>query len=150
MAEVEIMSMIRHKHVIRLLEVFETTHYLYMVLEHANGGDLLNHVQRVKAMTEDETRPVFKQILYGIAHCHCRSVLHRDIKLDNILIGDKGNVKVCDFGISRLIKDSKSMIVENCGTPAYMAPETFSEKGYCGFMSDIWSLGILLYAMVCG
>ena len=72
MAEVEIMSMIRHKHVIKLLEVFETTHYLYMVLEHADGGDLLNHVQRVKAMTEDEARPVFKQILYGIAHCHCR------------------------------------------------------------------------------
>ena len=144
------MSAIKHKHIIRLLEVFETNQYLFMVLEYAEGGDLLHHVNNVKAMTEEEAKKVFKQIVLGVAHCHCRSVLHRDIKLENILIGEKGNVKLCDFGISQLIEDPNLLIVEKSGTPPYMSPESFSEKGFNGFMSDIWSLGVLLYAMVCG
>ena len=144
------MSAIKHRHVIRLLEVFETNQYLFMVLEYAEGGDLLHHLNNVKAMSEEEAKKVFKQVVFGVAHCHCRSVLHRDIKLENILIGEKGNVKLCDFGISQLINDPNLLIVEKSGTPPYMSPESFSEKGFSGFMSDIWSLGVLLYAMVCG
>ena len=101
-------------------------------------------------MTEDEARPFFKQIVYGVAHCHCHSVLHRDIKLENILIGENGNAKLCDFGISQLVEDPKKIVFNNAGTPPYMSPEQCSERGYSGFMSDIWSLGILLYTMVCG
>ena len=89
-------------------------------------------------------------MVYGIAHCHCRSVLHRDIKLDNILLDEKGNVKVCDFGISRPLEDLAEPIMEQCGTPAYIAPEILYEDGYKGFKSDIWGLGVLLYAMVTG
>lgn len=149
-AEVKLMSAIRHRHVIRLLEVFETNHHLFMVLEYADGGDLLHHVKKVKALTEDEARPLFKQIVYGIAHCHCRSVVHRDIKLDNILIDEAGHVKICDFGISRLLDDPSAVLFEQCGTPAYIAPEILADSGYSGFKSDIWGLGVLLYAMVCG
>ena len=144
------MSAIRHRHVIKLLEVFETNKYLFMVLEYAEGGDLLQHINKVKAMTEDEAKPLFKQIVYSIAHCHCRSVLHRDIKLENILIGETGDAKLCDFGISQLVDNPKQIIYDKSGTPPYMSPETFSEQGYSGFMSDIWSLGVLLYTMVCG
>ena len=150
LAEVKLMSAIRHRHVIRLLEVFETNQYLFMVLEYAPGGDLLHHLKKVKAMTEDEARPFFRQIVYGIAHCLCRSVLHRDIKLENILIGENGNAKLCDFGISSLVTDPKKIATDKSGTPPYMSPESFSEEGYSGFMSDIWSLGVLLYTMVCG
>lgn len=117
------MSAIRHRHVIRLLEVFETAHHLFMVLEYAGGGDLLHLVKKRRALTEDEARPLFRQIVYGIAHCHCRSVLHRDIKLDNILLDENGFVKVCDFGISKLLEDPTSVTFEQCGTPAYIAPE---------------------------
>ena len=144
------MSAIRHRHVIRLLEVFETNHHLFMVLEYADGGDLLHHVKKVKALTEDEARPLFRQIVYGIAHCHCRSVIHRDIKLDNILIDESGFVKICDFGISKLLEDPKAVLFEQCGTPAYIAPEILADIGYSGFASDVWGLGVLLYAMVCG
>ena len=88
-------------------------------------------------------------MLYGLAHCHCRSVLHRDIKLDNILLDGEEGVKLCDFGVSRLMKKGQ-MIKEQCGTPAYLAPEIIEDKGYEGFYVDVWSLGVVLYAMLCG
>jgi serine/threonine protein kinase len=90
---------------------------------------------------------MFKQIVYGLAHCHCRSVLHRDIKLDNILMDNEGSIKICDFGVSRLINKGQ-IIQEQCGTPAYLAPEIIADEGYEGFYVDIWSLGVLLYAML--
>ena len=77
-------------------------------------------------------------------------MLHRDIKLENILIGENGDAKLCDFGISSLVDDPKRIVHDKSGTPPYMPPESFSEEGYSGFMSDIWSLGVLLYVMVCG
>ena len=149
-SEVALMSAIRHKHIIRLLEVFESTNHMYMAFEYAAGGDLLQLVKRKRCLTEHESKPIFRQVVYGIAHCHCRSVLHRDIKLDNILLDERGNVKVCDFGISRTVENPCEPILEQCGTPAYIAPEILYEDGYKGFKSDIWGLGVLLYAMVTG
>ena len=118
-----------------------------MVMEYAGGGDLYLLVKNSKFLTEDETKYIFKKIAQGIAHCHCRSVLHRDIKLDNILLDGEGGVKICDFGVSRLVTKDE-MIQEQCGTPAYLAPEMSSNSYYCGFYVDIWSLGILLYIML--
>ena len=100
-------------------------------------------------MSEDDTKYIFKKIVHGIAHCQCRSVLHRDIKLDNILLDGEGGVKICDFGVSRLITKT-DVIHEQCGTPAYLAPEMSSNSQYSGFYVDIWSLGILLYVMLQG
>ena len=87
--------------------------------------------------------------MYGIAHIHCRSVIHRDIKLDNILLDSEKGVKICDFGVSKIIKKGQQ-IKEQCGTPAYLAPEIILDQGYEGFFVDIWSLGVLLYAMLLG
>lgn len=88
-------------------------------------------------------------MVYGLGHCHCRSVLHRDVKLDNILMDGEGGIKLCDFGVSRLVKKNQ-IIKEQCGTPAYLCPEIILDDGYEGFYADIWSLGVLLYAMVQG
>lgn len=147
--EVHLLKKVRHQNVIRLLEVFESPKHLLMVMEYAGGGDLLQYVKKRRRLEEDEARKIFRQVVYGLAHCHCRSVLHRDIKLDNILLDNDGEIKICDFGVSRIIKKNQK-ITEQCGTPAYIAPEIISDNGYEGFSADIWSMGVLLYAMLCG
>lgn len=73
-------------------------------MEYVGGGDLLQYIKKNKRLEEDETKIIFKQIVYGLGHCHCRSVLHRDIKLDNILMDKEGGIKLCDFGVSRLVR----------------------------------------------
>lgn len=85
----------------------------------------------------------------GLKYCHSKNILHRDIKLDNILLTSEGDVKICDFGVSKLVKPGEIM-TEQCGTPAYIAPEVFENKGYEGYCSDIWSAGVVLYAMLYG
>eukprot|EP01022_Parablepharisma_sp_SALTPOND_P004426 TRINITY_DN120265_c1_g1_i1.p3 TRINITY_DN120265_c1_g1~~TRINITY_DN120265_c1_g1_i1.p3 ORF type:complete len:335 (-),score=40.08 TRINITY_DN120265_c1_g1_i1:233-1237(-) len=146
--EVYILKKIRHANVIRLLEVFEGPKHLFIVMEYASGGDLLRYVKKKGRLSEPEARGIFRQIVFGLGHIHARGVLHRDIKLDNILLDADGSVKICDFGVSKIIiKGDK--IKEQCGTPAYIAPEVISNEGYEGFYIDHWSLGVLLYAMLC-
>jgi serine/threonine protein kinase len=92
---------------------------------------------------------LFKQIIEAIGYIHSRSIVHRDIKLDNILLDGKGNVKIGDFGVSRLVKKGEIMR-EQCGTPAYIAPEILRDRGYQGFKVDIWSAGVVLFSMLYG
>ena len=106
--EVYILKKIRHSNIIRLLEVFESSKHLLMVMEYADKGDLL-HSNLVGNMTEAQGKYIFKQIVCGLAHCHCRSVLHRDIKLDNILLDGETGVKICDFGVSKMIAKGVSI-----------------------------------------
>ena len=94
-------------------------------------------------------KSVFKQLIEGIQYCHSKSILHRDIKLDNILLSSNGEIKICDFGVSKLVKGDEKM-TEQCGTPAYIAPEILLDRGYQGFGIDIWSAGVVLYAMLYG
>ena len=77
-------------------------------------------------------------------------VVHRDIKLENLLIDEEGQIKICDFGVSKQIDKKSQMISGVSGTPAYMAPEILKDKEYNGFACDIWSLGVCLFAIVCG
>ena len=149
---------LRHPHVISLREVFLTQQHLVLVMEFAPGGDLFTYVRSRAGLPEPEARWFFQQIVIAIDYCHRLGVCSRDIKLENTLLDAPPGptarplVKLCDFGFS---KDSNyhSAPGSRVGTPAYLAPEVISAgegARYDGAAADLWSLGVLLYVMVCG
>ena len=148
--EIYILKKIKHVNVIRVLEVFETLDQVLIVMEYAGGGDLLHYVKSKKHLTEEEAKPIFKQIVYGLAHIHSRNVLHRDIKLDNILLDSDCGVKICDFGVSKII-DKKQTINDQCGTPAYIAPEIISGEvfDFVIFCRDIKGFMLIIGVLEC-
>lgn len=146
--EVFIMKKLNHRNIIRLLEVFESNKNVMIVLEYAGGGDLLQIIKARGRLTEDECRGIFYQVIEAVKACHSMGIIHRDIKLDNILLtSDYTDIKLCDFGVSRFAKAGEK-VNEQCGTPAYLAPEIIADLGYEPFYVDIWSMGVLLYAML--
>jgi serine/threonine protein kinase len=122
---------------------------MLFVMEMCAGGDLLNYVRKRRRLNEGVCKRLFRQIVEGLGHIHSRGIIHRDIKLDNILVDGKGNLKVADFGVGRTVKKGEKMR-EQCGTPAYIAPEILIDEGYEGFGVDMWSAGVVLYAMLYG
>eukprot|EP01022_Parablepharisma_sp_SALTPOND_P013440 TRINITY_DN17_c0_g1_i1.p4 TRINITY_DN17_c0_g1~~TRINITY_DN17_c0_g1_i1.p4 ORF type:complete len:463 (+),score=67.94 TRINITY_DN17_c0_g1_i1:1612-3000(+) len=149
MQEFSILKLLHHPSVIKLYETFESKKHILFVIELCAGGDLLNYVRRRRKLKENVAKYIFKQLIEGLQHCHSRGILHRDIKLDNVLLNAKGDIKICDFGVSKIVKKGEKMM-EQCGTPAYIAPEILRDKGYEGFAVDIWSAGVALYAMLYG
>jgi serine/threonine protein kinase len=149
MQEFSILKQLRHPSVIRFYETFESTKHILFVMELCAGGDLLNYVRKRKRLKENMAKSIFKHLIEGLEHCHSRSILHRDIKLDNVLLNGVGDIKICDFGVSKIVKKCVRM-TEQCGTPAYIAPEILRDKGYEGFGVDIWSAGVALFAMLYG
>jgi serine/threonine protein kinase len=149
MHEVLLLRRVKHLNIVRLFEYFETEKHILIVIELCKGGDLLNYVRRRRRLKEDVAKCLFKQLIESLAYCHSKSILHRDIKLDNILLDANGLVKICDFGVGKIVRRGEKM-TEQCGTPAYIAPEILRDEGYYGFAVDIWSSGVVLYAMLYG
>lgn len=147
--EVRILKMLDHKNITSLLEVFENKKYFFFVMDYAEEGDILQLLKEKGPLTEDFARYLVIQVIEGLKHCHKRGVLHRDIKLDNVLLASDYVAKVCDFGVSCILKKGQ-VLYEQCGTPAYIAPEVISGDGYSSFQPDLWNMGIMLYAMVTG
>ena len=112
-------------------------------------GDLLGFIRKRSKISENAAKIIFKQLIEGLKYIHSNNIVHRDIKLDNILIDLSNTVKICDFGVSKNINPGDIMH-EHCGTPAYIAPEIFKDKGYEGYECDVWSAGVTLYYMVGG
>lgn len=149
MQEFSILKKLRHQSVIRLFESFESNKHILFVFELCSGGDLLTYVRKQKRLKEPVAKKVFLQLVEGLQHCHSRGILHRDVKLDNVLLNGVGAIKICDFGVSKVVSKGERM-TEQCGTPAYIAPEILRDKGYEGFGVDIWSAGVALFAMLYG
>ena len=151
--ETELMKRFNHKNITKILEVFNDEEYMLIIMEYINGGNLFSFVKKRRKLSEKMAKFLFRQIILGIQHIHSKNVVHRDIKLENILIDFDNNVKICDFGIGKVLENEDELLYDKCGTPMYMAPEIIlanDDNGYKGFPVDIWSSGITLYIMLSG
>ncbi|CAM8955677.1 unnamed protein product [Rhodiola kirilowii] len=151
--EITTMKLIKHPNVIRLLEVLASRTKIFIVLEYASGGDLFDKIANEGRLKEDEARRFFQQLMHAIDYIHSRGVCHRDLKLENVLLDGSSNIKVSDFGFSAVSlqdDDSYSLFHTACGSPNYVAPEILTNKGYDGATADVWSCGVILFAMLAG
>eukprot|EP00795_Rhopilema_esculentum_P016957 gene16957-8455_t len=146
--EVEIMKFLRHQHVLKLYQVMETSNMMYIVTEYASNGEMFAHIDKTGRLSEEEARRIFCQILSAVDYCHQRHVVHRDIKTENLLLDENMNLKIADFGFGNFFKDNEHL-KSWCGSPPYAAPEIFEGKEYFGPEVDLWSLGVVLYVLVC-
>ena len=135
--------------IVKILENYETKNHICIVMEYICAGDLFSYIKKRSKLTENVAKFIFKQIILAIQYIHRNNIVHRDIKLDNILIDLDNNVKICDFGVSKIIKKG-DILFDQCGTPTYIAPEILKNNGYDGFPVDIWSAGVVLYSMLNG
>lgn len=147
--EITILTSLDSQYIIKLYEIFENDKWIFLVLEYIDDLDLLNWLKNNGKFSEETFFPIFIQICRGLYYLQKKHILHWDIKLDNILINKNNEIKICDFGISRLLFPDV-ITYEHIGTPAYLAPEIIKESGYKNYQSDIWSLGIMSFIAMTG
>ncbi|ROL54669.1 NUAK family SNF1-like kinase 1 [Anabarilius grahami] len=147
--EIEIMSSLRHPHIISIYEVFENKDKIVIVMEYASKGELYDYISERRRLTERETRHFFRQIVSAVHYCHKNGVVHRDLKLENVLLDENCNIKIADFGLSNLYHKDK-LLQTFCGSPLYASPEIVNGRPYRGPEVDSWALGVLLYTLVYG
>ncbi|XP_036985343.2 testis-specific serine/threonine-protein kinase 4 isoform X2 [Artibeus jamaicensis] len=161
--EIQVMKVLRHKHLINFYQAIETTSRVYIILELAQGGDVLEWIQRYGACSEPLAGKWFSQMALGIAYLHSKGIVHRDLKLENLLLDKRENVKISDFGFAKMVPSNQA--VRNspshgqmncfnhlsqtyCGSFAYACPEILLGLPYNPFLSDTWSMGVILYTLV--
>ncbi|XP_051657817.1 SNF-related serine/threonine-protein kinase-like [Manacus candei] len=149
--EVRCMKLVQHPNVVRLYEVIDTHAKLYLILELGDGGDMFDHIMRHEGgLAEPRAKHYFAQIVHAISYCHKLHVVHRDLKPENVVFfQEQGVVKLTDFGFSNRFQPGK-MLTTSCGSLAYSAPEILLGDEYDAPAVDIWSLGVILYMLVCG
>ncbi|KDR80523.1 hypothetical protein GALMADRAFT_90882 [Galerina marginata CBS 339.88] len=147
--EIVVMKLIDHPNIMKLYDVWETSSSLYLILEYVQGGELFDYLCTEGRRPTSEVVGYFQQIICAVDHCHRYNIAHRDLKLENILIDQDSNIKVADFGMATWQDDTRGKLLRtSCGSPHYAAPEIISGKPYNGSASDIWSCGIILYALL--
>ncbi|KAK5131714.1 hypothetical protein BJ546DRAFT_721991 [Cryomyces antarcticus] len=139
-----------HPHIARLYEVIVTESLVWLVLEYCPGDELYNHLLENGRMEAAKVQKIFTQLIGAVSYVHNMSCVHRDLKLENILLDKHGNVKLVDFGFTREYEGKASYLQTWCGTVCYSAPEMLKGEKYAGEKVDVWSLGVILYALLCG
>ncbi|XP_076330895.1 uncharacterized protein LOC143236491 [Tachypleus tridentatus] len=149
--EVRLMKLVQHPNVVRLYDVIDTQTKLYLILEFGNGGDMYDYIMKHdKGIDEETAKTYFQQILHAISYCHKLHVVHRDLKPENVVFFEKlGMVKLTDFGFSNKFCPGQKLET-SCGSLAYSAPEILLGDSYDAPKVDVWSLGVILYMLVCG
>ena len=154
--EINILKQIDHPNIVKLFEIYETNHSIYLVMEECKGGDLfdkiLEHINNHEMFSEKDSAHILQQIMSAIEYCHNYGICHRDLKPENIVFFKKGNeynnpLKIIDFGLSRIV-DREKKLKSKVGTAYYVAPEIL--KGKYNEKCDIWSAGVILYILLSG
>ncbi|KAM5235497.1 testis-specific serine/threonine-protein kinase 4 [Ctenodactylus gundi] len=159
--EIQVMKVLRHKYLINFYQAIETTSRVYIILELAQGGDVLEWIQRFGACSEPLAGKWFSQVTLGIAYLHSKGIVHRDLKLENLLLDKRENVKISDFGFAKMVPSNQPVHSSSsykmncfshlcqtyCGSFAYACPEILLGLPYNPFLSDIWSMGVILYTL---
>lgn len=143
---------IKHPNIVRLYDVIETDKYIGIILEYASGGELFDHILAHRYLKEKDACKLFAQLISGVWYIHQKKIVHRDLKLENLLLDRHRNVIITDFGFAnRFEHRTDDLMQTSCGSPCYAAPELVISEGlYVGSAVDIWSCGVILYAMLAG
>mmetsp|Transcript_36748 Transcript_36748/g.27201 ORF Transcript_36748/g.27201 Transcript_36748/m.27201 type:complete len:212 (-) Transcript_36748:675-1310(-) len=147
--EIDILRNLDHPNIVKLYEVFEDKNYIYLVTELCTGGELFDEIIVKQHFSEVDAAKVIQQVLSAVSYCHKNKVVHRDLKPENILLDSKNNdiIKIIDFGTSQVFSpDTK--LHQALGTPYYIAPEVL--RGEYDEKCDVWSIGVILYILLCG
>ncbi|XP_019742576.1 serine/threonine-protein kinase 33 isoform X1 [Hippocampus comes] len=156
--EIKILKQVDHPHILRLEEIYETAQMTYLITELCVGGELKQVLQQKQFFPEEEARHIIGCLADAITYLHKKNIMHRDLKLENILVKNslddyngRLDIKVADFGLSvkTLGVGSDNILSDICGTPVYMAPEMMSQRGYTHWC-DMWSVGVIMYILLCG
>ena len=148
--EIDILKNLTHPNIVRLYEVYENKSSIYLVTELCDGCELFDEISKREHFNGNEAAHVTKQILQAIAYCHSQNIAHRDLKPENVLIDvkNRGAIKVIDFGTSHHFDSKTHTMTQMFGTPYYIAPEVLNGK--YNEKCDLWSVGVMLYIMLCG
>lgn len=147
--ELKIITLVDHPNVIKMYELIEFHNKVYIAMEHAGHGDLLEFIKLRGAVAEEKARVMFSQMAQAINYLHSQNIVHRDLKCENLLLDNGNNIKVSDFGFARTF-DAGDISKTFCGSAAYAAPEILRGQPYHLPLHDIWAMGVILYIMVCG
>lgn len=147
--EIKILKLARHPNIVQLYEIIETPRQLYLITEYVPGGELFDYIVANRRLKEEEACKFFQQIISGIEYLHELGIVHRDMKPENLLLDHAGQIKLVDFGLSNTYTGDETLRTA-CGSPCYAAPEMISGEPYHGSKVDVWSCGVILFAMVCG
>ncbi|KAI1175933.1 hypothetical protein F4777DRAFT_295098 [Nemania sp. FL0916] len=147
--EAAIVTLLQHPHICALRDVVRTNYHWYMLFEYVNGGQMLDYIISHGKLKEKQARKFSRQIASALDYCHRNSIVHRDLKIENILISKTGDIKIIDFGLSNLFSP-RGHLKTFCGSLYFAAPELLQARAYTGPEVDVWSFGIVLYVLVCG
>lgn len=149
--EISVLSTLNHPNIVKLISSFEGSRNSYLILEYVGKYCLYDYVNEKEEfkLSEEETKTIFRKVVAGIKYLHCNGICHRDLKLDNLIIGKNSEVKIIDFGFS--LRSSPGQKVKLlCGTPSYIAPEMLKRIPYDASLADMWSLGVCIYRCISG
>jgi serine/threonine protein kinase len=147
--EIAILKKLRHRNITQLFELMESERKIYLIMEYCEGKELYDYIILKEKLREEEACRIFQEMIDGIEYLHSQNIVHRDLKPENLLFDSNLTVKITDLGLSTTYTNDK-LLSTRCGTPSYAPPEMLRGEEYHGLLSDIWSCGIILYAMLVG